>query len=47
MRRPTRCLDLHAPVGQNARVTKDEALKQLADVEVVPCVSYHAMKNQR
>jgi hypothetical protein len=26
-------------MGQNGRVTKDEALKQLADAEVVPCVS--------
>ena len=26
-------------MGQNTRVTKDEALKELADAEVVPCVS--------
>jgi len=26
-------------VGQNGGVTRDEALKQLADAEVVPCVS--------
>ena len=32
-------LDLHAQVGQNTHVTKEEALKQLADAEVVPCVS--------
>jgi hypothetical protein len=32
-------LDLHAQLGQNTHVTKDEALKQLADAEVVPCVS--------
>jgi len=32
-------LDLVPHIGQNGRVTKDEALKQLADAEVVPCVS--------
>jgi hypothetical protein len=32
-------LDLRAQLGQNARVTKDEALKALEDAEVVPCVS--------
>lgn len=32
-------LDLGAQVGEDAHVTKDEALKELADAEVVPCVS--------
>ena len=32
-------LDPTTHVGQNTRVTKDEALKELADAEVVPCVS--------
>ena len=32
-------VDLRARVGQNAYMTKDEALKELAVAEVVPCVS--------
>jgi hypothetical protein len=32
-------LDLRAGLVQYARVTRDEALKELADAEVVPCVS--------
>jgi hypothetical protein len=32
-------LDPPTHVGQDTRVTKDEALKELADAEVVPCVS--------
>ncbi len=32
-------LDLDARLVQDGRVTKDEALKQLQDAEVVPCIS--------
>jgi len=31
--------EFNGHISQNGRVTKDEALKQLADAEVVPCVS--------
>ena len=38
--RPQRwAVDLGAEVVQDAAVTKDEALKQLTDAEVVPCVT--------
>jgi hypothetical protein len=32
-------LDLCAQIGQNACVTKEEALKEVAEDEVVPCIS--------
>jgi len=32
-------LDARAPVSEDAGVTKDQALAELADAEVVPCVS--------
>jgi len=37
--RMVRRLDPAGELGQDAAVTKDEALKELADAEVVPCVS--------
>ena len=39
LKRARRALDPGAKLVQNGAVTKDEALKELADAEVVPCVS--------
>jgi hypothetical protein len=32
-------VEFNRQLGHNVRMTKDEALKQLADAEVVPCIS--------